>query len=229
MQSLTNQKSNRTASRVTTWWMVFALAAGCLERVAVEPVAVEPVSNVAPSSPPTSPSKVEPFDSDLDLLLERLRDRLSLMPAVARYKWAHGLPIEDAARERSLADRFVTESQSRGLDADWSRRVIVAQITAARRVQQDCFESWRSSPPDESDPILDLQTDLRPRIERVTAELIEILVRLEPHRPTAAFRAAFPARTDSLITRQAVSDEVRHLAIAPWSERVHRTDSIREP
>lgn len=224
MQSLTNQKTNRIASRVTSLWMVLALAVGCRERVAVEPVASSTLS-----SAPTSPSQVELFDSDLDLLLEHLRDRLSLMPAVARYKWTHDLPIEDSARERSLVDRFVTEAQSRGLDAEWSRRVIVAQITAARRVQQDCFERWQSSPTDKREPILDLQTELRPRIERVTAELIEILVRLEPHRKMAEFRAAFPTRSDSLITREAVSDEIRHLAISPWSERELQTDSEREP
>jgi hypothetical protein len=126
-------------------------------------------------------------------------------------------------------DRFVTEAQSRGLDAEWSRRVIVAQIAAAREVQQNCFERWKSSPPGKSELILDLQTELRPRIERVTSELIEILVRLEPYRQTAAFRVAFPSRTDSLITRDAVSDEVRHLAIAPWLEHEPRTDSERVP
>ena len=151
------------------------------------------------------------------------------MPAVARYKWAHKLPIEDTERERSLVERFVNDAQARGLDADWSRRVIVAQIAAARRVQQDCLEEWESSPPGKNEPILDLQTELRPRIERVTAELIEILVRLEPHRKSAEFRRAFPSRTDSLITRDAVTDQIRHLAISPWSERGNRTASQREP
>ena len=131
----------------------------------------------------------------------------------------HGLPIEDVERERSLINRFVDDARTHGLNEDWSRRVIVAQIAAARRVQQDCFERWKSSPPDNSEPILDLQTELRPQIERLTAELIESLVRLEPHRNTAEFRGAFPSRTNSLITREAVSDEIRHLAIAPWSER----------
>ena len=98
-----------------------------------------------------------------------------------------------------------------------------------RRVQQDCFEHWKSSPPGKNEPILDLQTELRPRIERVTAELIEILVRLEPYRQTAEFRAAFPSQTDSLITREAISDEVRHLAISPWSEHEIQTDSERQP
>ena len=220
MQSLTNQKLNRIASRTTTWLMALVLAVGCRERVAVEQV-----SSHAPSFAPLSPSQIEPFDADLDRLLACIRHRLSLMPAVARYKWEHELPIEDIERERSLINRFVDDARTHGLDTDWSRRVIVAQITAARLVQQDCFERWKSSPPDKSEPILDLQTELRPRIERLTTELIESLIRLEPYRTTAEFRRAFPSRTDSLITREAVSDEIRHWAIAPWSERGERVDS----
>ncbi len=220
MQSLTNQKSNRIASRTTAWWLMLALTVGCRERASVEPVVTPPVV-----SAPTDDSPIEPFDADLNLLLERLRDRLSLMPAVARYKWEHDRPIEDPERERSLIDRFVGDAQTRGLDANWSRRVIVAQIAAARRVQQDCFERWQFSGPDDGDPVLDLQTALRPRIEQVTTELIEILVRLEPHRRSAPFREVFPARADSLINGEDLSDEVRQLAISPWSEGGKRTDS----
>ena len=206
MQSLTNQKLNCIAGRVAVSLMVLALAAGCRERVAVEP-----------------------FDADLDLLFERLHDRLKLMPEVARYKWAHDLPIEDPERERLLVERFVAEAKSRGLDAEWSRHVIVAQITAARRVQQDCFGEWKSSPPDKNEPIRDLQTELRPCIEQLTAELIESLVRLEPHRQTAEFRTVFPSRSDSLITRGAVSEPVRRLAVAPWLETEIRSNSKRLP
>ena len=222
MQSLTNQKSNRIASRVTTWLIVLALAVGCRERATVDSV-----TSPTGSYLPTTPSQTESFDADLDLLFERLCDRLNLMPDVARYKWAHDLPIEVPERERLLIDRFVDDARTHGLEADWSRRVIVAQITAARRVQENSFKRWKSSPPDESEQILDLQTNLRPRIEQLTADLIEILVRLEPHRQTAEFLAAFSSRTDSLTTHDAVSDEVQHLAIAPWLERESRTDSER--
>ena len=33
-----------------------------------------------------------------------VRDRLSLMNNVAAYKWAHGLPIEDLAREQIVLE-----------------------------------------------------------------------------------------------------------------------------
>ncbi len=224
MQSLTNQKSNRIVSRATAWWLMLALAVGCRERVAVEPADSTPVASARVDNSPS-----EPFDANLDLLLERIGDRLGLMPAVARYKWEHDRPIEDPERERSLIERFVNDAQTRGIDADWSRCVIVAQIAAARRVQQDCFERWRASAPEPGDPVLDLQTELRPRIERVTTELMEILVRLESHRTSAAFREVFPARTDALVTREAISDEVRQLAISPWIERGDRADSDGKP
>ena len=121
MQSLTNQKSNRIASRATTWLMALVLAVGCRERVAVEQV-----SSHAPSFAPLSPSQIEPFDADLDRLLACIRNRLSLMPAVARYKWEHELPIEDIERERSLINRFVDDARTHGLNTNWPRRVIVA-------------------------------------------------------------------------------------------------------
>jgi len=225
MQSLTNQKTNRITGRTTACWLVVALFVGCRKQAAVEPNISRPVASPPIASALIDSSPIEPFDADLNLLLERLRDRLSLMPDVARYKWEHDRPIEDPEREESLIDHFVREAQARGLDADWSRHVIVAQITAARRVQQDCFERWRLSAPDESDPVLDLQTKLRPRIEQVTNQLLEILVRLEPHRKLAAFREVFPSRNDVLSTRKEISNEVWHLAISPWSEHRERTDS----
>ena len=206
MQSLTNQKTNHIARQVTWLLVMLLLPMGCRERSSIDRIATR------------TSSHVHSFDTDLDLLIGRLRSRLLLMPAVARYKWSHKLPVEDPDRERLLIDRFVLAAQTRGLDADWSRSVIVAQITAARRVQQDCFDRWKSTSPAEDEKILDLQTELRPRIEQLTTELIEILARLEPHRKTAEFRTAFPSRTDSLITRDAVSDEVRQLAIAPWKD-----------
>ena len=229
MLSLTNQKSNRITSRATVWWLMLMLAVGCRKQAAVEPDVTPPVASSPIAIAPAEDSPIKPFDADLDLLVECLGDRLSLMPAVARYKWEHNLPIEDPARERSLIDRFVAEAQARGLDADWSRRVIAAQIAAARRVQEDCFENWQTSAPDEGDPVRDLQTELRPRIEQSTIQLIEILMRLEPHRKSAAFREIFPSRTDSMVTREAISDKVRHLAITPWLESENRIDLPRKP
>jgi len=109
----------------------------------------------------------------MTVVLER---RLALMPAVARWKWERGLPIEDRAREAIVITDFVNRAEARGLDRTFAERLITEQIDAAKVVQRECFQRWRQQPPPADSVVLDLSRDVRPQIDRLTEELIDAAV-----------------------------------------------------
>jgi chorismate mutase-like protein len=101
--------------------------------------------------------------------------RLALMPAVARWKWEHGMPIEDPVREVELIAAFRQKAESRGIDPEFAEQVIVAQIDAAKLIQRECFRRWETSPPEHGSIVLDLANELRPRLDRLTDDLLDVL------------------------------------------------------
>lgn len=69
-------------------------------------------------------------------LVDLLGRRLSLMPAVAAYKRAHGLPIDDPQREALVLQKAVDDAAEAGLEPDSVRALFAEQITLAKAVQQ---------------------------------------------------------------------------------------------
>lgn len=102
------------------------------------------------------------------------------MPAVARWKWEHGASIEDSSREAAVIAEFVRRAEARHIDWPFAERIVTAQLNAAKIIQQDCFDRWRRNPPPQNAPVLDLSTDLRPRIDRLTDELLAVAEKVEP-------------------------------------------------
>jgi cyclohexadienyl dehydratase len=80
----------------------------------------------------------------LPALLERLRERLSLMPAVADAKLSLGKPIEDSGREVKVLDAALRDVERAAAalgvsppDASAVRRLFRAQIEAAKWIQAE--------------------------------------------------------------------------------------------
>ena len=69
-------------------------------------------------------------------LFEQMARRLALMPAVAGYKLARNLPIEDLSREQIVLDNSVRQASELGLPAPPVERFMRAQMTAAKAVQR---------------------------------------------------------------------------------------------
>uniref|UniRef100_UPI003F69F509 chorismate mutase n=1 Tax=Aequoribacter sp. TaxID=2847771 RepID=UPI003F69F509 len=72
-------------------------------------------------------------------LYQLMSERLALMPEVAKYKWHHNLPIEDLAREAIVLERTV--SRTTVLDPIHTRTFFGLQITAAKAIQANVFQS----------------------------------------------------------------------------------------
>ncbi len=118
----------------------------------------------------------QPRDA-IDHLVDLAVRRLALMPAVAWYKRAHGLPIEDRDRERVVLDAAVARAHGAGLDPGSLRESFALQVDLAKGVQRDAPEHA---------PTLDLQSELRPALLRLGDRLV------------AAYAAAAPLSAERL-------------------------------
>jgi len=121
------------------------------------------------------PVRAEDPNDKLEVLRALLTQRLVIMTQVAMFKWNAGLPVDDAAREANVIRATVARARAEGLNASFARRVVAAQIEAAKIVQQDLFQQWRAAGIEKIEDAPDLATNLRPRIGQLTGELIAAL------------------------------------------------------
>lgn len=103
--------------------------------------------------------------TELDHLVDLLARRLALMPAVATYKRAHGLPIEDPDREAIVLHQAVDAAAAAGLDPASVRTAFAEQIALAKAVQQ---RAGAVEP-------MDLEGVLRPALSELGARILTSL------------------------------------------------------
>ncbi len=101
----------------------------------------------------------------IDAVAQLIEARLALMPAVAQYKHAHDLPIEDSAREAVVLEAATQAALRFGLAPDSVRPLFRAQIEAAKAIQQ----LTPAAPAGIA--IRDLHADLRPALGRIGTQL----------------------------------------------------------
>ncbi len=117
-------------------------------------------------------------------LLERVfalaDERLALMPAVAAAKWPRHLPVTDEAREAAVVKSVGERARASGLEAGPVERLFMLQIRIARSVQEQLYRQWDSSGFAYAGERLDLGSELRPRLDGISAALIEALYLAAP-------------------------------------------------
>lgn len=113
-------------------------------------------------------------------LEELLRQRLALMPDVARWKWAEDRPVSDPAREEELLSRLVSEGEQAGLSPDRVRPFFAAQFAASRTRQQELSDRWQQSGgPETTAETPDLINVLRPQITRLSSQILTTLAAID--------------------------------------------------
>jgi chorismate mutase-like protein len=148
------------------WVFVLTVAmSGCSSQTAV-----------IPSPPPMTEAELE---QRLDRLEAAVIARLMLMPDVARTKFAARQPVHAPQREQAVIEEFLAVTQRERVPGWLAENVIRGQLHAAREWQQELIDDWQTAPPT-GEAARDLATELRPEIDRTTAEL-------------AASLAAFPS------------------------------------
>lgn len=114
--------------------------------------------------------------------------RLEIARDVAWAKANSGAPVLDAERERVLLAALVKQGEAAGLGAARVEKFFSAQIAASREVQTELLAAWTTGTEKrpESKP-LDLRTQIRPRLDALSAELIAALAGV-PEEPGAGDR-----------------------------------------
>jgi chorismate mutase len=113
-------------------------------------------------------------------LIGLMRQRLDLMVDVARSKWNSGSSVEDLARERSLADNVAELAPRYGLNPQIAGTFFRAQIEAAKLVESALIARWTLAHTGAFAEAADQLTAIRPKIDRLTAELLAALAAVAP-------------------------------------------------
>jgi cyclohexadienyl dehydratase len=136
--------------------------------------------------------------ANVDQVLALADERMSLMPGVAAYKWQKKLPALDPEREKAVTTHALDVAKTMGLAPEGVREVFDLQVRAARESQVRLHEAWRAKGFDWSGPIPSLETDIRPRLDRFTADFLRALYLAAPEFARADFATTYVARIDTL-------------------------------
>ncbi len=148
-----------------------------------------------------------------------MAERLALARDVARSKHHSGAPVHDPAREAAILASLTRQATERGLSHRDAESFLTAQIAASRQVQTELLARWACTTP------LDLQTELRPRLDTVTTRLLDTLA--ATHRRGRWTETASHART--ALSSAGFSDEAIQTAIAPldaWASAERHADYL---
>ncbi|HEY0943190.1 MAG TPA: gamma subclass chorismate mutase AroQ [Steroidobacter sp.] len=126
-----------------------------------------------------------------------MQQRLAIMRSVAAWKYANNVPVTDAVREQQVLDATVAQAQRLGIDGDPARQLYSLQIRMARDVQEHFISAWKAQ--DGSDEaVRDLQTELRPELDRLGAELLRAIYLALPELMASDFAARYGSHVEKI-------------------------------
>ncbi|MGH8219005.1 MAG: chorismate mutase, partial [Steroidobacteraceae bacterium] len=172
------------------------------DRAAGAPTTAGAPIPAAPPIPAVPPASCADERSCVLRVLQLENERLALMPAVAAWKWRHHAAVSDPARERVVIAESAQLARPRGLASAPIERLFALQIRLARDAERASQASWRERGFDTSQPDLDLARDLRPRIDRLTQELLSTLAAAAPALSRADFAARYAGDAERLLRAQ---------------------------
>jgi chorismate mutase len=122
-------------------------------------------------------------------LTELFAERLLLADKVAAAKYGTDKPIDDPARERQILGDVAARAVGLGLDPDAVTAVFRDQIEANKLVQRGLYARWEAHPEERPAERPDLNTEVRPALDRITTELLTALKDTQAVRDTRACEA----------------------------------------
>jgi chorismate mutase len=145
-------------------------------------------------------TRAQQKESSLQSLVEDSAQRLAIAHQVALAKWDSGSPVEDLARELQVIQKATAEAQSKGLDESFLTAFFRSQIEANKMVQYSLLADWRRVGRAPAHQPVNLQSTIRPELDRIQSNLIMDLVhtsalRSQPDCPVVAAKAVGQYRT----------------------------------
>ncbi|MBF4633978.1 gamma subclass chorismate mutase AroQ [Agreia pratensis] len=135
-------------------------------------IAADLPSSIKQSSDAHVSSQHRVDDADtLDPIGSLVAQRLALATPVAQSKWLSGKPITDPVREQAVVDEAVALATKDGVDPDLVARVVRAQISASKVVQNGLFTEWKHNTQTAPTEAPDLAT-IRPQLDSIDTALV---------------------------------------------------------
>lgn len=105
-------------------------------------------------------------------LTDLAAQRIQLADLVAAAKWGTDSPINDPAREQVVLDTAAAKSVELGIDPEISKQIFKDQIEANKVVQYGLYSYWTAHPDTAPTTRPDLPTEVRPKLDKITDELL---------------------------------------------------------
>jgi chorismate mutase len=195
----------RAVPAVVAQWLLLSAIVGCAPNA---------------GEPKPSPAATE-NDAAADALLQLMRERLLLMHDVARWKWNTKKPISDPEREQALLAELQRRGAEHGLTPDEVRTFMRAQIEAGKLIQQADWRQWEAERREAFADAPDLQTELRPKIDRLSERLLEAYAEFVPQLAEPGARERLERRAQRMLVGEGIDEQVREQSIE-WSTMAAR-------
>ncbi len=108
-------------------------------------------------------------------IVELMAHRLEVAREVAWIKFENNAPVKDPRREAELLASLVAQGSQAGIPAPLVESFFGAQIRASRQVQSGLIFGWKRGRPLPAFPPRDLRRDIRPQLDRISADLLREL------------------------------------------------------
>ncbi|MFA7893567.1 chorismate mutase [Pseudomonas putida] len=153
----------------------------------------------------------------LEPLLDTIEQRLAIAQAVALHKWDKGQPVQATDREQAVLARVQVAALGLGLAPHDAETFFADQMEANKLVQYTLLHQWRLAGQAPDDLRTDLQTVIRPELDRLETRLLEQL---------AAFR-----RQDGRACGQRVASAIASRPSAPLMKQgmIRATGQLCDP
>jgi len=136
---------------------------------------------VSLSSCSTQSTRAPEIDTaKMDHLLQLINARLAMSRMVARAKWNSGAPLDDPEREQEILEYASNEAASVGIPEAMARDFFQDQFNAGKLLQRRLHEEWQRTGQQSFTYAPDLYNDMRPVLDRLTAQLIAALHDVQP-------------------------------------------------
>ena len=151
----------------------------------------------------------------VEQLLGLVKERLDVAPDVARTKWNTKAPIEDLPREQQIIDEVSRRAAEYRLDPRVAGSFFRAQIEASKIVQNALHADWtaRRQPPFAK--VVDLGTDIRPVLDRLTPAMMKALAEALPILQRPGGRRLLEAQGKAILAQAPGGDAAVREAVAP--------------
>ena len=152
---------------------------------------------------------------EVDHVFFLMQKRLAMMHEVAQWKWNTKTQIEDLPREQQILKQIGNLATAYGLNKDWALTYFQAQMDAAKMIQHHDFKLWIEQEIKEFESFVDLNTEIRPYLDRLTKELIQALVDIQPYLQDGSILQLIPQHPLSSRAYDTINEDVWLKAVEP--------------